>query len=178
MLDKLQVTGASSGSPVPDLYGVPAILPLGAVIGFPFIWQLLCNTQTGEDLAGSHHIFPPRKPPPPPEPVRPRQGKHAAEKEKPNVPNEHTETHWLLQILLTLEGNIKKWFIWEIERDICIVLTAHQWTSFVWDCFPYTVYPASPRKVCPCYVKTVSIWQGTQIMQWFHQQELGVTGSA
>lgn len=30
---------------------------------------------------------------PPQEPVRPRQDKHAAEKEKPGVPKEHTERH-------------------------------------------------------------------------------------
>lgn len=110
--DKFQITSVLCASPRPvcppfTVHGsrcvVQGILLWGSVIGFPFIWQLLCNTRSGEDLAGSHHIFPPRRAPS--EPVRHRQCKHAAEKEKPDMPKNHSETHTdCCKILRTAEG--------------------------------------------------------------------------
>lgn len=62
----------------------------------------LCVTlKTGEDLAGSHHIFPPRKPPPIPlEAVKTRQGKHVAEKgEAQRAKQAHKKTRRRVQVL-------------------------------------------------------------------------------
>lgn len=102
-----------------DMPGIPPIvLPLEATTVSTFSTQLLCNTQTGKDLAGSHHIFPPRTPPrPPQEPVRPRQDKHVAEKEKPDVPKEHTEARWQLQVAHPLLGQLWKWLFPEIPVE-------------------------------------------------------------
>lgn len=84
------------------------------MIGFPFIWQLLCNAQTGEGPGWiTPHISSQETPS---EPVRPRQGKHTAEKEKPNVPNKHSEAHIGYPEPFVLLRNIKKMIYLRTER--------------------------------------------------------------
>lgn len=95
--------------------------PLGAVIGFPFVWQLFVQYLNWRGPGWiTPHISSQETPS---EPVRLRQGKHAAEKEKPDVPKEHTETHIdYSKSCIHSRGRLKNDLSEKKKRDICIVL--------------------------------------------------------